>query len=73
MTTVPIAATYHSVARSEFVLLGPGGAFLRVPKELYDALLMFIGEQSKVQKGGQVLVNCNRGNIAGVEVTFKLK
>lgn len=64
---------YPPVAVNDFILLGPGGCFMKVPKELYDALLMFIGEQGKVRKGGKVIVNCNRGNVAGVEVTLKLK
>lgn len=62
-----------AVSADDYIMLAPDGALLKVPKELYDALLMLVGEQSRVHKGGQVIVNCNRGNVAGVEVTFKLK
>lgn len=64
---------YPSVGVDDYVLSAPNGCFLKIPKELYDALVMFVGQQDQVNKGGQVIVNCNRGNVAGVEITLKLK
>jgi hypothetical protein len=62
---------YLPVDNADYVVLGPDGSFLKVPKELYDALAIFVGKQPC--KAGQVIVHCNRGNVATVEVTFKLK
>ena len=69
---VPRNVEYQSIGDKDYVILGPGGALIKIPAALYEALAMFIGAQGDV-KDGTVTVACNRGGVAAVSVNIKLK
>jgi len=61
---------YGEVTSTDYVLLSPCGDIVKLDKETFDALAMFVG---KGKPAGQIQIDCNRGAIAGVKVTSKLK
>lgn len=72
MTGVSNREPAPSVGAEDYVLLAPGGQFLKVNAAVFDALSMFMGIDRKYDSGN-LEIQCRNGGVAGVEVNVKLK
>ena len=66
----PATTANAEVLATDFVLHSPDGKILKITREAFEALAMFVGPGLPA---GQITIDCNRGAIAGVSVRLKLK
>lgn len=61
-----------SITKQDYVMLSPDGFVLVVPKQIFDALAMFMGTNRK-HEAGLVEMQFRNGGVAGVEAKVRLK